>query len=158
MLYETLVPSPLGDIRLRSDGEALTVLRFVGQRFDAPAPSAVVRDDLPVFAAARSWLAAYFSGQQLPPAPPLRPDGTAFRQRCWQLMQRIPPGQTRSYGALASVLHSSARAVGGAAAHNPILLIIPCHRIVGAGEQITGFAAGIERKIRLLAMEKGDQA
>lgn len=148
--------SPLGAIILTADGDALTGLWFEGQKYFAE--KAADTDDLPVLRAAQAWLNAYFAGEAPDPAGiPLRPQGSAFRLRVWNALREIPYGETVSYGGLAKKLSeerpTSARAVGGAAAHNPISLLIPCHRVVGADGSLTGYAGGTERKRRLLLLE-----
>lgn len=114
----------------------------------------------PVLAQAAHWLARYFAGGDPGPTPPLAPDGSPFRQAVWAALMEIPYGQTRTYGQLAQALaqrtgkKAAPRAVGGAVGHNPISLMIPCHRVVGAGGALTGYAGGLERKKALLALEK----
>ena len=155
-------PTPLGEILLSSDGEALTGLWFVGQKYYADTLfSSHEARRVPVFEAADRWLTAYFSGQIPGFTPPLRPKGTPFRRAVWDILLTIPYGQTMTYGEIASVIaarqglpHMSAQAVGGAVGRNPISLIIPCHRVVGVGGRLTGYAGGLDRKDWLLAMEK----
>lgn len=112
---------------------------------------------------AKRWLDVYFSGKMPDFMPPLHPIGSDFRQEVWALLLQIPYGQTTTYGALAARLaakhgtaHLSAQAVGGAVGHNPISLIIPCHRVVGASGSLIGYAGGVERKIQLLKLEGAD--
>lgn len=154
MIYEQIFASPLGEIVLRSDGEALTGLRFRGQRYDDPCPDAV-REELCVFRRAEEWLRVYFSGRIPPEPPPLAPQGSVFRQRVWAELLRIPRGSTVTYGEIARSLglRMSAQAVGGAVGHNPISLMIPCHRVIGADGSLTGYAGGLWRKERLLLLE-----
>ena len=154
--------SPLGGILLASDGEALTGLWFEGQRYAPAPPPGAPEPPLPVLREAERWLTVYFSGHQPSFTPPLRPAGTPFQRTVWDLLLRIPRGETISYGALAeqtaAVLgrpRMSAQAVGGAVGRNPIALIIPCHRVVGADGRLTGYAGGLWRKERLLALERG---
>ena len=166
MYYSTVCPSPLGTLTLGSDGESLVGLWLEGQKYFGGAVGAelVPRDDLPVFAAARQWLEQYFAGERPQPAAlPLRPIGGEFRQRVWSLLCQIPYGQVTTYGALAKTLAEqlgrpsmSSQAVGGAVGHNPISIIIPCHRVVGAGGSLTGYAGGIAAKAALLAHEGVD--
>ena len=111
---------------------------------------------------AKKWLDIYFSGKQPDFMPEAKLEGTEFQKRVWQLLGEIPYGETRSYSELAEIIAKerglekmSARAVGTAAGKNPVLLIIPCHRLVGKNGQLTGFAAGVERKRELLKLEKG---
>ena len=153
--------SPLGGITLASDGEALTGLWFDGQKHFAETLSREREEKaLPVFAAAERWLAMYFGGRAPDFTPPLRLRGTDFRRLVWEILLTIPYGQTASYGEIAAeaarrtgVPRMSARAVGGAVGHNPIALIVPCHRVVGADGSLTGYAGGVETKARLLALE-----
>ena len=112
---------------------------------------------------ARRWLDDYFGGQEPDFTPPLHPAGSAFQQEVWELLRRIPCGQTTTYGALAKQLAAerglsrmSAQAVGGAVGHNVISIIIPCHRVVGTNGSLTGYAGGIDRKAKLLALEQTD--
>ena len=106
------------------------------------------------------WLALYFSGVEPDFTPPLRLRGTPFRQRVWEQLRAIPYGETVSYAQLAQRLAEggggkpSARAVGGAVGHNPISLIVPCHRVVGADGSLRGYAGGLKRKEKLLALER----
>ena len=142
-------PSPL-------DGSALTGLRFTGQRhFPAglPAPGPVSASE--VFEDTARWLELYFSGERPSFLPRLSPEGTAFQRTVWERLLRIPYGKTVTYAELAAGLGTSARAVGGAVGRNPISLIIPCHRVVGAGGALTGYAGGIGRKEALLRFERG---
>ena len=155
--------TPLGPVILTGDESALTSLRFVGQRyFPDTLPEPCGPDELPVFAQTADWLRVYFSGRDPGFLPPLRPDGTPFRRAVWAALLRIPYGQTVSYGELAAALEDqtgsgrvSARAVGGAVGRNPISLLIPCHRVVGADGSLTGYAGGLERKRLLLRLEQG---
>ena len=140
--------SPIGQLTLLSDGTALTGLAFgaVGE------PTG----ELPLFEAAFAWLDAYFDRRDPGPTPPLAPAGTAFQQRVWQALLTIPFGKTASYGEIARAVGCpSPRAVGQAVHRNPIALMIPCHRVIGADGSLTGFAGGLEVKARLLELEKG---
>ncbi|MBR6705461.1 MAG: methylated-DNA--[Clostridia bacterium] len=148
--------SPLGGITLSGDGDALTGLWFDGQKHFAETLSAVHEERfLPVFRDAGLWLDIYFSGKQPNFTPPLRPRGTPFRRAVWDILLTIPYGSTVTYAQTARLMGSaSPRAVGGAVGHNPISLIIPCHRVVGSGGDLTGYAGGTDRKARLLEMER----
>ena len=154
--------SPLGEIAMAGDGEALTGLWFAGQRsFAAGLSPAHEEKDLPVFALTRRWLDVYFSGREPDFTPPLLPRGTAFQKAVWDILLTIPYGQTTTYGAIAAALakergvpRMSAQAVGGAVGRNPISLIVPCHRVVGAVGSLTGYAGGLDRKQALLALEQ----
>ena len=156
--------SPLGGITLASDGEALTGLWFDGQKyFGASLSDGRQEEDLPVFAAAEQWLDLYFSGRVPDFTPPLRWRTTPFRRAVWELLLTVPYGRTVTYGWIAEQLaarngpaNPSARAVGGAVGRNPISLIVPCHRVVGANGSLTGYAGGIERKKKLLELEGAD--
>ena len=143
--------SPLGPILLEEEEGAVTGLRFCGQEVPAQGPVS------PVLAQAAAQLAEYFAGQRQSFTVPLAPRGTPFQQEVWRALCAIPYGQTRSYGQLAAALGrpSAARAVGGACRRNPIWLMIPCHRVVGASGSLTGYAGGLERKKALLALEQG---
>ena len=155
--------SPLGVVVLASDGAALTGLRFDGQkRF--PKISALIHEEklIPAFDAARRWLDVYFGGRDPGFTPPLRMKATTFRLAVWEILLTIPYGSTTTYGEIARILarktgrRMSAQAVGGAVGHNPVSLIVPCHRVIGADGGLTGYAGGLDRKMRLLAMEGAD--
>lgn len=153
--YSTL-EGPLGTLLLTSDGTALTGLYFQGQRYaPEPGPEWVRRDDLPVFAQAQAWLDAYFAGDPLGVDLPLAPRGTPFQRAVWQQIERVPRGETITYAELARRTGNAAavRAAGAATGRNPISLLIPCHRVVGSDGSLTGYAGGLERKRRLLALE-----
>jgi len=143
-------------LTLAADGESLTGLWLEGQKYFAAGPGPDARDvpNLPVFLETAAWLERYFSGQRPPDLPPLAPGGSGFRQSVWKKLLEIPYGQTRSYGELAEVLDSSPRAVGGAVGHNPISILIPCHRVVGAHGGLTGYAGGVDKKRFLLELER----
>ena len=152
--------SPLGTIILTADGTALTGLWFEGQRHAPDTSEAEADAALPVFDEAERWLDRYFSGQEPGDAPPLRPAGTPFQTAVWEILRTVPYGATVCYGEVARKLERrsgrrvSARAVGGAVGRNPISLMIPCHRVVGANGALTGYAGGLERKRRLLDLER----
>ena len=161
-IFRTAIPSPVGLLTLASDGRAVTGLWLEGQKyFGAGLPDAVQEKSLPVFEAARAWLESYFAKAPLPPLPPLAPQGSPFRQAVWQLLGEIPYGTVTTYGALAQTLRdrgvsAAAQAVGGAVGHNPISILIPCHRCVGSGGSLTGYAGGVARKRFLLELEGAD--
>lgn len=158
--------SPLGEITLGSDGNALTGLWFDGQKyFGDTLGSCYEEEELPVFTEVIRWLDIYFGGRDPGFTPPLAMKTTAFRQEVWEIMLTIPYGQTMTYGQIAAQIaerrglkHMSAQAVGGAVGHNSISLIIPCHRVVGAGGSLTGYAGGIDKKVHLLTMEGADMS
>ena len=139
--------SPMGPLSLTSDGTALTGLGF--------GPAEGPEDGAGPFADAFRWLDAYFSGRDPGPAPALAPAGTFFQRRVWQELMKIPFGQTISYGALARMAGcGSARAAGQAVHVNPVAVMIPCHRVVGADGSLTGYAGGLDVKRRLLTLEE----
>ena len=147
--------SPLGKIRLTAEGDYLTGLVFAEDEKCVEGHSEALEK-------AKKWLDIYFSGKQPDFMPKVKLEGTEFQKRVWQLLGEIPYGETRSYSQLAETIAKerglekmSARAVGTAAGKNSVLLIIPCHRLVGKNGQLTGFAAGVERKRELLKLEKG---
>ena len=154
--------SPLGRITLASDTDALTGLWFDGQKyFPDTLREAREGENLPVFELTDRWLDIYFSGKDPGFTPPLSMKTTEFRKAVWEILLAIPYGQTMTYGEIAAILaekqgllHMSAQAVGGAVGHNPISLIIPCHRVVGSDGSLTGYAGGIDKKEFLLEMEK----
>lgn len=164
MMYTMHYGSPLGGILLASDEQGLTGLWFDGQKyFDfARTLSADHREqETPALACAKRWLDLYFSGQEPDFSPPLHPIGSPFQNEVWELLLQIPYGQTTTYGALAKQLAAkrglsrmSAQAVGGAVGHNEISIIIPCHRVVGTNGSLTGYAGGIDKKVKLLTLEK----
>ena len=161
MLYSLRYFSPLGEILLTGDGEALTGLWFEGQKPPVdPSQARRAEGSLPGIAEAVRWLELYFAGQRPDFTPALRPEGTAFQREVWALLMEIPYGQTTSYGALAKRLAArrgiprmSAQAVGGAVGANPVSIIVPCHRVLGADGSLTGYAGGLDRKRRLLELE-----
>ncbi|MGN1001500.1 MAG: methylated-DNA--[protein]-cysteine S-methyltransferase [Oscillospiraceae bacterium] len=154
--------SPLGLITLVGGEEALTGLYLEGQRY--PYAGDAEKGETPVLALARTWLDRYFAGERPPIGDiPLAPEGGAFRQTVWRLLCEIPYGQVVTYGELARKAASrlgkekmAAQAVGGAVGHNPISILIPCHRVVGADGSLTGYGGGIERKLWLLRHESAD--
>lgn len=165
MDYIDLYDSPLGEITIASDGGALVGLWFEKQKYDKATLSDCERKpDDPVLVEARAWLDRYFEGNDPGPIPPVKPRGTEFRQRVWKRLAQIPYGQLTTYGAIAQSIaeetsgHASARAVGGGVGHNPISIILPCHRVVGSNGSLTGFGGGLPRKIALLKLEGVDMS
>lgn len=154
--------SPLGEIIMASDGTALTGLWFEGQKyFDAVLIENFQEKNLPVFEQTVQWLELYLSGKVPGFTPPLSMNTTPFRKSVWNILLTIPFGKTMTYKEIAAQIASgrglmqmSAQAVGGAVGHNPISLIIPCHRVIGTDGSLTGYAGGLERKRQLLTMEK----
>ena len=155
MLFLTHYASPLGSILLAADETGLTGLWFEAQKY-FPSFSGVEyqEKETPVLTETVRWLDVYFSGKDPGFLPSLHPQGSAFRQAVWNILLTIPRGQTMTYGEIARRLGvHSAQAVGGAVGHNPISILIPCHRVVGSDGSLTGYAGGVERKARLLQLE-----
>ena len=152
-------PSPLGKLIIAAEGEALTALVFEGQKYARQHLAGEGQErETPVLRDARLWLDAYFAGERPDAAAlPLAPRGTDFQRAVWRELRTVPYGETRSYGEIAARLGSSARAVGSAVGRNPISLLIPCHRVLGAKGALTGYAGGLERKKTLLALEGGQR-
>jgi len=168
VVYTTDYASPVGVLTLASDGVNLTGLWMAGQRYFAATLTGQRenRDGLPVLLAAKVWLERYFAGEKPSAAElPLALRGSPFRQTVWQLLREIPYGEVTTYGALAQEAASrlgretmSAQAVGGAVGHNPISIIIPCHRVVGKDGSLTGYAGGLAVKTALLRLEGVDMS
>ena len=163
-LYLCKYVSPLGDITMASDGEALTGLWFDGQKYFPQLNSEYISDyNIPVFIQARKWLDAYFSGVNPGEIPPVNIKGSSFRVSVWNILKKIPYGKSITYSEIANKIaismqipKMSAQAVGGAVSHNPISIIIPCHRVIGSKGDLTGYAGGLQRKIELLRIEHSD--
>ncbi len=159
MFYKTTYNSPLGIITLCSDGSNLVGVWFDGQKYFASTIKEMTeKNDLTIFSNVKNWLDRYFTGQNPKISElPLAPIGNEFRQAVWKLLCEIPYGETTTYGEIAKRLGKpmSAQAVGGAVGHNPISIIIPCHRVIGKNGSITGYAGGIDKKIKLLELEQG---
>lgn len=160
--YLSTYKSPIGNLSLASDGENLTGIWFDGQRHDRSTAGSDAEnlETLPVFKLTRKWLDIYFSGKNPTFTPPLRVYGSNFRRMVADIMLTIPFGKTITYGEIGREVaqrmgrpHMSAQAVGGAVEHNPIGIIIPCHRVIGTDGSLTGYAGGLERKIFLLKNE-----
>ena len=154
--------SPIGKLLLSADGTGLTGLWFEGQKYYGAGitENPAFRENAHICDAA-DWLDSYFSGLIPKNTPKLHMQGTEFRTSVWKLLLEIPYGKTTTYGELAAKLAAvnnsgriSARAAGGAVGHNPISIIVPCHRVIGADGTLTGYAGGIERKEYLLRLEK----
>lgn len=164
MVYTCRYESPLGGILLAADEVGLTGLWFDGQKYFArDLPAEHTERNTPLLLKAGRWLDIYFTGREPDFMPPLHPVGSAFRQSVWEILLQIPYGQTMTYGEIARQLTEqkggarvSAQAVGGAVGHNEISIIIPCHRVVGTGGSLTGYAGGIDKKIKLLELEHTD--
>ncbi len=140
------IKTPIGPLTLEADENAVTAIRF---------SAGGAQDASPLLDAAEAQLREYFAGARRTFDLPLAPHGTAFQQRVWTASRTIPYGETRTYGELAAAIDSpnASRAVGMANHRNPIPIIIPCHRVIGANGTLTGYAGGLEIKRRLLALE-----
>jgi methylated-DNA-[protein]-cysteine S-methyltransferase len=154
-IYTCSIETPLGPVTAAAEDGALTGLWFAGQKyFPSGTDSWTGKPEQPVFAVLRSWLGAYFEGKNPPIAFPLNPHGSAFQKSVWEILLQIPYGEVTTYGKIAKQLScKSAQAVGGAVGHNPVSLVIPCHRVVGANGHLTGYAGGIDKKEYLLKLE-----
>lgn len=156
--------SPLGGILLAADEIGLTGSWFDGEKYFADnLPAEHAERQTPILAEAARWLDIYFTGKEPGFIPPLHPIGSPFRQAVWEILLQIPYGQTTTYGEIARQLAEkqgrekmSAQAVGGAVGHNEISVIIPCHRVVGTSGSLTGYAGGIDKKVKLLELERAD--
>jgi methylated-DNA-[protein]-cysteine S-methyltransferase len=156
--YFTYMESPIDRLMLTSDGEALTGVYMLDQRYEPSAgKDCVESDDATPFAEAKKQLCAFFAGDRDQFDLPLAPAGTPFQLKVWSELSRIPYGQTISYGELAKRVGNAnaSRAVGLANGRNPLPIIVPCHRVIGANGKLTGFGGGLWRKEKLLALESG---
>ena len=154
MNYATDYNSPLGKITIASDGENLIGLWFEGQKYFADTlDKNYAEKSLPVFDAVKNWLDIYFSGNAPNFTPPIKMNTIEFRKSVYKILLTIPFGKTMTYGEIAKMLNTSARAVGNAVAHNSISLIIPCHRVIGANGNLTGYSGGVDKKLKLLELE-----
>lgn len=156
MLYSTDYSSPLGGMLIVSDGEAICGVWFYGQKHFPSFENLIKNDDLAIFSDVKDWFDDYFDGLNPEIDFKLKPEGSKFRIKVWRILSEIPYGETLTYGEIASKISPtmSTQAVGGAVGHNPIAILIPCHRVLGADGKLTGYAAGIDRKIKLLELEK----
>lgn len=160
--------SPLGKMTMASDGKALAGLWFDGQKYFGAGFLEDKRNyeqkELPVFEETIRWLDLYFRGKEPDFLPELSLNGTEFRKEVWKLLLEIPYGETVTYGEIAGkiakkkgLLAMSAQAVGGAVGHNPVSILVPCHRVVGSDGSLTGYAGGMEKKLALLTLEQNCQ-
>ncbi len=162
MTYIYHYSSPLGHIIISSNGKEITGLWFEEQEHSGGTLIKEYKENaLPVFDEAKKWLDTYFSGKAPDFTPPIKVDTTHFCKSVLEIVQTIPFGQTMTYGKIANHIarqrgadKMSAQAVGRAVGSNPILLIIPCHRVVGAKGNLTGYVGGLEKKLQLLTMER----
>jgi len=167
-MYKTTFLSPMGNITLASDGKNLVGLWLKGQKYHGNTifKDMTTKEDLPVFDITKKWLDEYFAGKKPEISRlPIAPVGTKFRQEIWDILCEIPYGKTITYGDIAKKMAKtmgkksmSSQAVGGAVGHNPISIIIPCHRVVGTNGSLTGYAGGIDLKIKLLELESVDMS
>ena len=164
MQYISHYHSPIGRILLAADDIGLTGLWFEGQKYFALYLDKEHEEkELPILKKAKQWLDVYFSGKEPDFTVPLHFTGTDFQNEVWEILCTIPYGQTMTYGEIARQLAAkrglarmSAQAVGGAVGHNEISIIVPCHRVVGTNGSLTGYAGGIDKKVKLLTLEKVD--
>lgn len=176
MIFKTHYDSPLGGILLAADEKGLAGLWFDGQKYFAHGLEKSETDEevcqgyreekaLQLLAEAKRWLDLYFEGKEPDFNLPLSLSGTDFQKKVWEILCTIPYGKTMTYGQIAAQLaaeqgipHMSAQAVGGAVGYNPLSIIVPCHRVVGTNGSLTGYAGGIDRKIKLLTLEGADMS
>lgn len=165
LFYQTTFNSPIGELTLCAKEDNLIGIWIKNQKYYADSLkncSIENREDLKIFRDTRKWLTDYFNGEKKSPYElPLAPIGSGFRQLVWEELCKIPYGETTTYGELSKTIarelgkdKMSAQAVGGAIGHNPISIVIPCHRVVGKNGQLTGYAGGLEIKSKLLQLEK----
>ncbi|MGN1267463.1 MAG: methylated-DNA--[protein]-cysteine S-methyltransferase [Dorea sp.] len=165
MEYVTDYESKLGKILLASDGKAITGLWFYGQKYFADTLGDKYENgNLKIFQETKKWLEKYFSGKNPEMNIELNPKGSEFRQKVWKILCEIPYGEVMTYGEIAKKIAKaegkksmSAQAVGGAVGHNPISILIPCHRVVGSDGSMTGYAGGVEKKEWMIGMEQDNQ-
>ena len=166
MIRTCTIDTPLGSMTAAAKDEALIGLWFIGQKY-YPRHTAlwICEPDHPVFTATRNHLAHYFSGEAGALDIPLAPPGSPFQKAVWNILSRIPMGNVATYGQIAKniaqtrgLASMSAQAVGSAVGHNPISILVPCHRVVGSDGSLTGYAGGLDKKAALLRIEKVDVA
>lgn len=161
MIYTCTIGTPLGAMTAAALHGKLIGLWFLGQKhYPAAAQSWVPQPDYPVLVNLRSWIEGYFAGRGVRMDLPLEPRGTPFQKAVWEILMQVPKGKTITYGDIAKQLAAkrgltsmSAQAVGGAVGRNPISILIPCHRVIGADGSLTGYAGGIDKKRALLQLE-----
>lgn len=168
MYYRATYPSPIGIITLACDGSSLVGLWIEGQKYhgDTILEDMIENNDMPIFDTAKKWLDRYFAGGKPNISElPLAPVGGEFRQGVWNILCEIPYGKVITYGDIAKKMAAkmnkesmSSQAVGGAVGHNPISIIIPCHRVVGSNGSLTGYAGGVHTKVKLLELEGADMS
>lgn len=161
MYYKKRYYAPLGEMIMVSDGTALTGLVFDRQKYyESEVPEDSIEKSLPIFDETAMWLDIYFSGREPDFTPALSLKGSEFRKEVWEILMGIPYGEVTTYGEIAKqiakrrrIKRMSAQAVGGAVGHNPVSIIVPCHRVVGTNGNLTGYAGGLEKKVELLRLE-----
>ena len=156
MRYMTTIESPVGPLALMSDGTSLTAVLFDDERETRRRKEAIVTDEAATpFPQARRELAEYFAGKRTTFEVPLAPEGTAFQRKVWSALLRVPYGATATYGDIARQIGApkAVRAVGAANGRNPIAIVVPCHRVIGANGTLTGYGGGLDRKRVLLDLE-----
>ena len=157
MYYLTNYSSPIGDMAIISDGQSINRISFLNQKYFKPSLVDEINreDDLEIFSKAKNFLDEYFNGSNPEIDFQLNPYGSDFRLKVWKLLLEIPYGETVTYGQIAQKISPTmaAQAVGGAVGANPIAIIIPCHRVIGKNGDLTGYAAGLDKKIELLKIE-----
>ncbi len=155
MYFSTDYDSPVGKMLIVSDGEAICGVWFYGQKYFPSFDNLIINDDLPIFKTVKLWFDDYFNRMNPKITFKMKPSGSEFRVKVWKILSEIPYGKTVTYGDIASRISPSMspQAVGGAVGHNPIAILIPCHRVMGANGRITGYAGGIDKKRALLKIE-----
>ena len=155
MYYSTNYSSPIGKMLIVSDGEAICGVWFYGQKHFPTFDNLIENDDLTIFKNVKDWFDDYFRGKNPEITFKLKPNGSEFRKKVWKILTEIPYGETLTYGEIALKLSSSmsAQAVGGAVGHNPISILIPCHRVLGVNGKLTGYDGGLDKKMKLLNLE-----
>lgn len=161
MNYQKCYDAPLGKMIMVSDGTDLTSLVFDRQKYyESEVPKDCIEKSLPIFDETARWLDIYFGGSEPDFTPSISLKGSEFRKNVWDILLEIPYGEVTTYGDIAKQIakkrginRMSAQAVGGAVGHNPIAIIVPCHRVVGANGKLTGYAGGLEKKVELLKLE-----
>ena len=154
-MYFTTYVSPVGEMLIAGDAESICRVSFCGQKHFPSYDDFTRKDDLPIFEDVKNWFDDYFKGLNPEINFKLNPQGTEFRLKVWKILSEISYGETLTYGEIASMISDtmSAQAVGGAVGHNPIAILIPCHRVLGSKGKLTGYAGGLDKKIELLKLE-----